>query len=546
VSLEISGTFGGIALASWVVLLAELVVKGVLLFGGAYLAARFLGRGPALLRSRIWTSAYLLLLMVPFAIGLPTLLTGAGTALPLANSTFLRVVPEVSTVTELPPAAAEAAVREGLAQVIPASPLILLPAIWLLGVGFFGLRLVRSLRRGRRAAFEAPLLRSVAVENLVEGICRDLGISSRIELRSQPGGDVPFIWSARRSIVVLPAEVGSWDGVILHPLLCHELAHVKRRDLWRLILIDLVSALFWFHPLARPAARRARLEIEMACDEVACRQSGQTRSYARQLLWFAQRQESRPHTAPAMTRVHAVEERLRNVLRPELPVSPAWPRRVAALLLPGIAFALLLPFVSTRLEASDEETGRSLFSRELAEELHVAATGGDTARVLELIGRESALVDAPDEDGMTPLALAAWEGHVGPVKALVRAGADLDRRNRNGLTPLFCAMDRSRWTMARCLMENGADLFTHGFRGRSLLHEAARHDAVGFARALLEAGVAVNGTDTDGCTPLDHAVWSGRSSMSRLLRTKGAVSGTAERPGWARSKRGELLRAKSG
>ena len=44
--------------------------------------------------------------------------------------------------------------------------------------------------------------------------------------------------------------------------------------------------------------------------------------------------------------------------------------------------------------------------RLLAERLQAAATRGDSAEVLELLRRDRALLDAPDEKGMTPLALA--------------------------------------------------------------------------------------------------------------------------------------------
>ncbi len=45
-----------------------------------------------------------------------------------------------------------------------------------------------------------------------------------------------------------------------------------------------------------------------------------------------------------------------------------------------------------------------------------------------------------DEDGNTPLHLAAKHGHLGIVKDLVRYGADINAENLSGYTPLALAI----------------------------------------------------------------------------------------------------------
>ncbi len=554
-SVEVGGSFAGIPLAGWIGFLALLAVKGALVIACAFALARILDRASARWRSRVWTASYLLLLSLPLAGGLPILFSGASlgdhlwapAALPAIDSAVLRVLPDPLPADPVVPVATNTASTVGTAETTRAWGL-LLPAIWLFGAALLALRTGRALWSGRVAAHAALPLERASLTKLVGELRSELGIRCAVELRIRDDLDVPFVWSARRAIIVLPAELVSWEEGALRQLLAHELAHVKRRDLARLALIELVGAIFWFHPLTRPAERRARLEIEMDCDEVACGledrheraqqpgSSARTRLYARQLVWFAQRRATRLSCAPAIAGTHEVEERLLNILQRARPVRGRW---VSAVALPALGALLCLPLVSTRPEASDVSGPLPARASGLATALGEAAAAGESARVLELIELDPALLETPDRHGMTPLALAAWNGHSELVEALAMRGANLERRNRNGLTPLFCAMDRSRWDMARCLMANGADPFTRGFRGRSLLHEAARHGEADLAQVLLEAGVPVNQTDVDGTTPLDHATWNGRDEVAELLRASLAVSGSVARPGWAQPRQGK-------
>ena len=51
------------------------------------------------------------------------------------------------------------------------------------------------------------------------------------------------------------------------------------------------------------------------------------------------------------------------------------------------------------------------------------------------------------DDGVTPLFIAAEEGHEAVVRALIEAGADVNKATDDGETPLFMAaqMATRRW-----------------------------------------------------------------------------------------------------
>jgi len=82
-------------------------------------------------------------------------------------------------------------------------------------------------------------------------------------------------------------------------MLAHEVAHVKRRDLFWLWLVSLVEGLFFFHPLVWLANRESRLVQEIACDELAvtCVKT-RPAEYAAMLLAVAAGAQSRSCATP--------------------------------------------------------------------------------------------------------------------------------------------------------------------------------------------------------------------------------------------------------
>jgi multidrug efflux pump subunit AcrA (membrane-fusion protein) len=64
------------------------------------------------------------------------------------------------------------------------------------------------------------------------------------------------------------------DAEAMRMMLAHELAHLKRRDLWWNWLPAVAQALLWFHPLAWLASREFRLAQESACDALAMSVTG--------------------------------------------------------------------------------------------------------------------------------------------------------------------------------------------------------------------------------------------------------------------------------
>ena len=169
--------------------------------------------------------------------------------------------------------------------------------------------------------------------------------------------------------------------------------------------------------------------------------------------------------------------------------------------------------------------------------LHWAAWHGDAALVALLLS-QGAKVDAEApgfeyqdasgfsdrwserERGVTPLHVAAREGHNDAVSALLDAGADLDARDDHGRTPLFVASGAHKIETVRLLLEAGAAVNAARKDGRTALHAGAENRAM--VELLLDAGADVN-AGRDGWNPVRSAVdWYQVGEAAELLYARGA------------------------
>jgi ankyrin repeat protein len=120
---------------------------------------------------------------------------------------------------------------------------------------------------------------------------------------------------------------------------------------------------------------------------------------------------------------------------------------------------------------------------------------------------------------------AAWSGDTPLAAELIRFGADVNARDEdNGLTPLMIAAGRADEEMVRMLLGAGADVFTADTRaGLTALHKACQGGSLAVAQALADAGAFIDAVAaTTGHTPLMDALWFKYPEIARLLLEKGA------------------------
>ena len=171
------------------------------------------------------------------------------------------------------------------------------------------------------------------------------------------------------------------------------------------------------------------------------------------------------------------------------------------------------------VNAADENGSTPLF---------IAARDGDTARVRWLAER-GADVDKADNDGRTPLYVAAEEGHTKAVRTLLACGAEVDKADNLDCTPLHAAAYCGHVESMQALVDCGADVNAADCSGETSLHEAAQMGHTKAVRMLVVYGADVNKADNNGCTPLYEAARSGETEMVwTLVRECGAVLDRAQ------------------
>jgi ankyrin repeat protein len=112
--------------------------------------------------------------------------------------------------------------------------------------------------------------------------------------------------------------------------------------------------------------------------------------------------------------------------------------------------------------------------------MHEAALADDAGRIRELVA-QGLDPGTPDDNGWTPLHIAAQAWSVSACEALLGAGAPVDAREAVGNTPLWRAVfeSRGRGEVIRLLRDHGADVTitnNHGVSPVKLAHTIGNFD----------------------------------------------------------------------
>lgn len=134
---------------------------------------------------------------------------------------------------------------------------------------------------------------------------------------------------------------------------------------------------------------------------------------------------------------------------------------------------------------------------------------GDLAAIDALLeaGQPPAI---PVDLGAKVMRMAIFHGRESTVRLLLSAGvspdevdADLKASVAEPMTPIWLAARDGHHTLVEILIDAGAALDVTDSHGANLLHNAVTYPDV--ARVLLRAGISVNSTDRNGNTVLHHA-----------------------------------------
>ena len=152
---------------------------------------------------------------------------------------------------------------------------------------------------------------------------------------------VPVVVGLGRAVILLPHSSADWPPERLDAALRHERAHLRRGDLWTLLLSHVTCAVYWFHPLAWLAAAQMRREQEQACDDAVILSGLAPDLYAEALIAAARNLTSTKLTGCPMLTQKTFRNRVVRLLSNGVPrVSSSSTLRCAAIVFAGVVLAI--------------------------------------------------------------------------------------------------------------------------------------------------------------------------------------------------------------
>jgi beta-lactamase regulating signal transducer with metallopeptidase domain len=179
--------------------------------------------------------------------------------------------------------------------------LALVAVLWLsLALLWFAYQLLKQRRfMAHMRAESLPISENfaLAVSHSKEAV----GLKNMPEIRLSDKVSGPMVTGVMKPLILLPKDFESRFTTDQQAFaLIHEMAHIKRGDLWVAFIVLAYRALFWPNPLVHFAAHKLRVDQEAACDASVIAKTGpdSTHSYAETLVHAAKSVGRQSHNAP--------------------------------------------------------------------------------------------------------------------------------------------------------------------------------------------------------------------------------------------------------
>ena len=230
----------------------------------------------------------------------------------------------------------------------------ILALVWWLGSCVFLLRWALAQRRVRQliAGARSFSISPEQIIRLLDGRTFDFD-RTRVLLSNET--DVPFVAGIRCPVIVLPGHMTAAEfSDELPAVLGHELSHVESRDLFWSGVLQSISMILWFHPLAWKIRTAHDMACEEVADSVAAGSVGGIASYSSMLARVALGALTQPptETAMSMARSSQIMSRLTR-LKQGVSNEPLAGSRVAVSVLIGVL--VLFPLVGLAFVRAEQD-----------------------------------------------------------------------------------------------------------------------------------------------------------------------------------------------
>ena len=385
--------------------------------------------------------------------------------------------------------------------------------LWLVGVLAF-LALLVQRARFVRGLIVASTPATAEFAGVLEQCRRRIGVRWNTSVRISDTIPSPAVCGFFRPTIVIPVTLVdklSPDG--LKAILIHELAHIKRGDLWVNSIQTFLQIAYFYNPFVWFANSIIRRVCEEAVDEtVLVALGGRAKDYSNTLIDIGETAFWRAELGLRLIGVaeskKALKWRIRHMLTRPIPTSS----KVGVLGTIGIIVvaAVLLPMATA--EKLDERNTRT-----------IGQDDETSAESLRQIAAQS--TDRSEKLGQL-LVEAVWNRDIDKARSLLSQGALASTRDKHNSTPLHIAAKVDKLDLARLLIAEGANVNARDKYQFTPLHWAAEYGHKEIVQLLIAKGADVNAKNRWNCKPADYAWWSGDRDIHSIIW----AAGTTRRP----------------
>jgi|SRR6218665_131874 len=122
-----------------------------------------------------------------------------------------------------------------------------------------------------------------------------------------------------------------------------------------------------------------------------------------------------------------------------------------------------------------------------------------------------------NNEGYSPLILAAYRGNNEVAKFLIESGSDINAKSSMG-TPLMACIVKGNLEIAKTLIDKKADVNFADANGNTALIYAVKFNNIEALKLLLKSNIDKKYVDKSGKTAFEHAVFAGNQEIINLLK----------------------------
>ncbi len=199
----------------------------------------------------------------------------------------------------------------------------LFAAVWIILSIVVIVRLVQSIRSSKRLLRDSRVLDDPRIESLANQAARKLGLQCTPTVRVSDSIACPVVWCwSKEPLILLPVKMADEpDAKALAGILCHELAHWKRRDHLSVFVSEVLACALPWHPMVWWTKRHMAQLSEQACDQWVLATGQSPTVFAESLLDLAPQRGGRLALA-AVTNKHGLARRIHHILNGSARHSP--------------------------------------------------------------------------------------------------------------------------------------------------------------------------------------------------------------------------------